>query len=144
MNSLDTNILIYAANSDAPEHVKALAVVNLMLANPSEWILADQVLWEFYKALRHPKILQKPLTSTQAAAQLRFYREQSGVACCSYEAGFFGDVLSLLEKPRFPYQRTHDSVLGITLLKHGVKTFYTRNEKDFTDIPFLKVINPID
>jgi predicted nucleic acid-binding protein len=59
MNSLDTNILIYAANSDAPEHAKALAVVNLMLANPSEWILSDQVLWELYKALRHPKILQK-------------------------------------------------------------------------------------
>ena len=144
MNSLDTNILIYAANNDAPEHAKALAVVNLMLTNPSEWILSDQVLWEFYRALRHPKILQKPRTSTQAAAQVRFIREKSGVACCSYETGFFDDVLSLLEKPRFPYQRTHDSVLGITLLKHGVKTFYTRHEKDFTDIPFLKVINPID
>ncbi len=46
MNSLDTNTLIYAANSHAPEHAKALAVVNLMLANPSEWILSDQVLWE--------------------------------------------------------------------------------------------------
>jgi len=144
MNSLDTNILIYAANSDAPEHAKALTVVNLMLANPSEWILSDQVLWELYKALRHPKILQKPRTSAQATAQVRFIREKSGVACCTYEIGFFDEVLALLEKPRFPYQRTHDSVLGMTLLKHGVKTFYTRNEKDFTDIPFPKVINPID
>lgn len=31
----------------------------------------------------------------------------------------------------------------MTLLKHGVKTFYTRNEKDFTGISFLKVINSI-
>ena len=37
MNSLDTNILLYASNSGAPEHEKALAVVNAMLANPSEW-----------------------------------------------------------------------------------------------------------
>lgn len=58
MKSLDTNILIYAANNRAPEHAKALELVNEMLANPDEWIIADQVLWEFYKALRHSKILE--------------------------------------------------------------------------------------
>jgi predicted nucleic acid-binding protein len=44
MNSLDTNILIYASNEDAPEHAKAQKVVAKLLATPSEWILADQVL----------------------------------------------------------------------------------------------------
>lgn len=144
MNSLDTNILLYAANVGAPEHARALTVVNDMLANPSEWILADQVLWEFYKALRHPRILQKPRTATQAAEQLRFLREQSGVACCAYEIAFFDDTIARLEKPRFPYQRTHDAVLGTTLRRHGVKVFYTRNEKDFADLGFSKVVNPID
>jgi len=144
MNSLDTNILLYAANTGAPEHAKALVVVNAMLANPSEWILADQVLWEYYRALRHPKILQKPRTASQAAEQLRFLREQSGVACCAYEIAFFDDMITRLEKPRFPYQRTHDTVLGTTLRRHGVKVFYTRNEKDFVDLGFSKVVNPID
>ena len=46
MNSLDTNILIYASNEDAPEHAKAQKVVAKLLATPSEWILADQVLIE--------------------------------------------------------------------------------------------------
>lgn len=72
MNSLDPNILLDAANVGAPEHAKALAVVDDMIANPSEWILADQVLWEDYKALRYPKILQKPRTAMQAAEQLLF------------------------------------------------------------------------
>lgn len=85
MNSLDTNILVYAANREAPEHGKALAVVRTMLAQPSEWILADQVLWEFYPALRHPRILQKPRSAAQAAAHLRFLREERGIACCAYE-----------------------------------------------------------
>jgi len=73
MNSLDTNILIYAANTSAPEHAKALALVNVMLASPPEWIIADQVLWDYYKALRHPKILQKPRTAAQAAEQIGFF-----------------------------------------------------------------------
>ena len=144
MNSLDTNILIYAANSSAPEHGKALAVVQTMLARPSEWILADQVLWEFYKALRHPKILQKPRSAAQAATHLRFLREASGIACCAYELSHFPEVLGCLEKSRFPYQRTHDAILGITLRRHGVTTFYTRNERDFADVGLPTVINPID
>ena len=144
MNSLDTNILIYAANSAAPEHAKALAVVNSMLASPGDWIIADQVLWEFYKALRHPKILQKPRTAAQAAAQIRFLREKSGVACCAYETTHFDEVIVHLEQPRFPYQRTHDTILGVTLRRQGVKVFYTRNEKDFAGLGLPKVVNPID
>jgi predicted nucleic acid-binding protein len=144
MKSLDTNILVYAANTSAPEHAKALAVVNEMLAHPSDWILADQVLWEFYKALRHPKILQKPRTAQQASAHVRFLREQSGVACCAYGTGDYDEVMSHLEQPRFPYARTHDIVLGITLKHQGVKVFYTRNEKDFTGLGLPKLVNPID
>jgi len=144
MNSLDTNILIYASNTAAPEHSKALTVVDAMLANPTEWIIADQVLWEFYKALRHPMILQKPRSATQAAAQIRLLREQSGVACCAYETSHFTEVINHLEKSRFPFQRTHDVVLGTTLRRLGVKVFYTRNVKDFTEVSLSKVINPID
>ena len=144
MKSLDTNILIYASNTAAPEHAKALLLVNEMLARPTEWIVADQVLWEFYKALRHPKILAKPRTAAQAAAQIRFLREQSGVAFCAYEISHFPDVLTRLEMPRFPYQRTHDTVMAVTLHYHGVKIFYTRNGKDFAGAGFDEVINPID
>jgi uncharacterized protein len=144
MKSLDTNILLYAANSSAPEHAKAILIVNTMLASPTEWVIADQVLWEYYKALRHPKILKKPCTAVQAAAQVRFIRQQSGVSCCAYEVESFDDVAGILEAPRFPYQRTHDTVLGITLLRQGVTTFYTRNEKDFANLGFQQVVNPID
>ena len=144
MNSLDTNILVYAANTASSEHAKALAVVNSMLAHPAEWILADQVLWEFYKALRHPRILQSPRSAAQAVAQIRFLREQSGVACCAYETSDFDEIVARIEKPRFPYQRTHDAILGATLRRQGVRVFYTRNEKDFMDSGLPKVVNPID
>lgn len=54
------------------------------------------------------------------------------------------NLLVYAENPRFPYQRTHDAILGATLCRQGVKVFYTRNEKDFTDSGIPKVINPID
>lgn len=143
MNSLDTNILVYASNRRAPEHVKSLAIVQTMLAHPADWVIADQVLWEFYKALRHPLILSKPRTARQAAEQVRFLREEAGTACCAYEIQQFPLVLKRLEQARFPYQRTHDAVLAETLLANGVTTFYTRNSKDFVHAGFTHLIDPI-
>lgn len=143
MKSLDTNILVYASNTAAAEHAKSLAVVNEMLARPSEWILSDQVLWEYYKALRHPRILKKPRTATQAAGQIRFLREKSGVAFCAYETPLYPLVLKHLESPRFPYQRTHDTVLAVTLRHHGAKVLYTRNTKDFAGAGFDEIIDPL-
>lgn len=142
MNSLDTNVLVYAANASCPEHEAALALVEKMLANPSDWILADQVLWEFYKALRHPRILEKPRTASQAAAHVRFLRETSGVAFCAYDPHCFPEIIARLESKQFPYQRTHDVVLGATLRANGVKVFYTRNTKDFADAGFTRLIDP--
>ena len=49
MNSLDTNILIYASNEDVPEYAKAQKLVGELLAAPGDWIIADQVLMEFYE-----------------------------------------------------------------------------------------------
>ena len=144
MNSLDTNILVYAANEDCDEHVKANHLVNDALSAPRDWIIAEQVLFEYYKALRHPKILSKPLTATAAATQIRFLREKSGFMICCYELTFWDDVVGSLSKHDFPYQRTHDQILASTLLRNGVKTFHTRNTKDFLGIGFERLVNPID
>ena len=50
-----------------------------------ELILADQVLFEFYQALRDPRILEKPLAASEAAEHIRYLREDVGVARCCYE-----------------------------------------------------------
>ncbi len=47
MKSLDSNILLSAANGDCEEHALAAALLNDALSAPHEWLLADQVLFEF-------------------------------------------------------------------------------------------------
>lgn len=144
MFSLDTNILVYAANSDCKEHLKANRLLNEALASPMDWMIADQVLLEYYKALRHPKILSKPLGANDAAAQIQFLRKESGFMVCCHELSHWDEIHSMLRNQSFPYQRTHDLMLGVTLKRNGVKTFFTRNTKDFSDIGFNHLINPID
>ena len=144
MNSLDTNLLIYAVNRGCEEHARAKAVYETMLSAPTRWIMSDQVLFEFYRGLRHPKVLERPLSHQQALKQITFLREESGVLHCAYETSFWDMVIHGDEWKRPKAIHVFDRVLAVTLLKNGVKTFYTRNIKDFEEFLFDELINPVD
>lgn len=144
MNSLDTNILVYAADEDSKENKAAGAVVHEMLANPEDWILAEQVMFEFYRAIRNPRIFRHPLGAREAALRVQFLQRESGVARCCYELDQWERVYPLLAASATPAARTHDIVLGVTLKSNGVRRFFTRNTKDFHAIGFKDLVNPID
>lgn len=144
MKSLDTQILVYALNRDCEEHAKARGALDRLLAEPLEWMLADQVLFELYRCLRHPRILTNPLPPAEASARVRFLAEQSGCRRCGWEHAFWPKVTPHLERDDFPHRRTFDLVLGITLRAHGVTEFHTRNTRDFADLGFAHLVNPID
>ncbi len=144
MNSLDTNILIYAVNQDCEEHAKAKEVYEELLENPSEWIISDQILFEFYRALRNPVIFESPLPHQAALKQIRFLREEAGILHCAYDHKLWDTLMVGVQKGISKSVRIFDHVLGTTLLVNGVNTFYTRNTKDFKSFAFSRLINPID
>jgi uncharacterized protein len=144
VKSLDTNILIYASNEDAPEHTKAQKVVAKLVAAPNEWVLADQVLIEFYRALRNPAVFQRPATASDAWAMVNFYREEAGCQRCCFELEMWHRLEQHFKSNRFEAKRTFDAVLAITLIGNAVEVFYTRNTRDFKGFGFRSVINPME
>jgi toxin-antitoxin system PIN domain toxin len=144
MKSLDTNILIYASNADAPEHQKARKIVESLLDSADEWVIADQVLVETYRALRNPTVLQNPLDPGDAWTLINFYREEAGCQRCCFELDMWSRLEKYLKSDRFEARRTFDAVLAVTLIANAVDAFYTRNTKDFKQFGFSKLINPID
>jgi predicted nucleic acid-binding protein len=144
LSSIDTNILLYAANEDCPEQAVCRALLENAVKDPEKWIIADQVYLELYRALRNPRILRKPRKAAEAVAHIRQLRDELGFLHCGYATECWPLLLDRLGVGDFPYQRTHDAVLSETLLRHGVQTFYTRNTKDFMDSGFSQVINPVD
>jgi uncharacterized protein len=144
MKSLDTNILLYAADEDCHEHEAAIRLVNQALDSPTEWMLADQVLFEMYAGLRHPRVFAKPLSAAEAARRVAFLRDESGFSFCCYELRLWPMIHAGLSTPAFPRRRTYDLVLAVTLRSNGVTEFYTRNVADFRDAGFTGVVNPID
>jgi toxin-antitoxin system PIN domain toxin len=142
--SLDTNILLYAANEDVPEHKACKELLQQVIRDPIDWVVADQVYLELYRALRNSRVMSTPLPAKLAAKHIAILRDELGISHCGYESGCWKSLIRSLEADDFPYRRTHDAVLAATLLSHGVKTFYTRNTKDFETAGFEMVINPVD
>lgn len=144
MISLDTNILIYAINSGCEEHGRAKLLYEDMLANATNWIISDQVLFELYRGLRNSKILERPLSHQQALHQIKFLREDAGVLHCAYATNFWKHLTDGFTDSGRKSAHIFDRVLAVTLMEHGVDTFYTRNRKDFASFGFKTLVNPID
>ena len=143
MQSLDTNILLYAINRDCPEHEPCRALVARALDAPSQWVIADQVWFELYRLLRHPVVLRKPLDAATAAHTVAWYRDRSGWAYCAWTPGQMGRLHAQWRGDDFPARRTFDTVLALTLRAHGVTRLYTRNGRDFAAAGFAEVIDPV-
>lgn len=144
MNSGDTNLLLYAMNRGCAEHAVAKAWLDAALAEPREWIFSDQVLFELYRLLRHPKVMAKPLTAAAAVEQIGWFREETGFLHCGYdEARWAGVLRAVKAQGERSGLLVHDAVLAETLRAQGVTRFYTRNVTDFEGFGFFEVVNPL-
>ena len=144
MRSLDTNILLYATNADCPEHEAARRIIESALAEPAEWIVADQVYFELYRLLRNPAVLEQPLSAAQSADVIDYYRRRSGWGRCAWEPRLFSHLFPHLTTENSKATHVFDLVLAFTLQDAGVSTFYTRNTRDFAEVASFEVVNPID
>ncbi|MCG8479039.1 MAG: PIN domain-containing protein [Spirochaetales bacterium] len=143
MNSVDTNILLYATNRDCPEHGAARALVDRALSEPQRWIVADQVYFELYRLLRNPGVLARPLPASDATRVVEYYRAQSGWGRCAWDIELFERIRAHLLRDTGG-RIVFDLVLAATLHDAGVERFYTRNAKDFDGLGWFDVENPID
>ena len=143
MNSLDTNLLLYAANVECDEHEAARQLVQQAAASPRDWIVADQVYFELYRLVRSPAVLENPLKASDAWNLIDYYRHRTGWQHCAYESSFMDDAASILGDEGFAARRTFDLVLALTLRRHGVRTLYTRNVTDFEALAWFHVVDPL-
>lgn len=142
--SVDTNILLYAANEDAPEHAVCKNFMQTIVDAPADWVVADQVYFELYVALRNPKVMERPMSAAEASDHVSTVRNELGIMHCGYRSECWNQAVHCMRAEDFPFRRTHDAVLAAALLAHGVKVFYTRNTKDFVAAGFDQVVNPVD
>ncbi|MDA0347734.1 MAG: VapC toxin family PIN domain ribonuclease [Verrucomicrobia bacterium] len=146
MLSLDANILFYAFNADCPQQRAAEDYLK-GLTKREDIALSEFVLCEFYVLLCNPAILKKPLSPGDASEVIQIYRSHPAWKIVGFPAKsrpIHNELWTMASKPNFARRRIFDARTALTLLAFGVKDFATANIKDFEDLGFDKIWNPLE
>lgn len=137
---LDTNVLAYVANTQAPQHGAALEIFR-----PCETeilCVSSQVLAEFYSYITNPAILAKPLEPTEAISRIKRICQMPHVCLLSTPHDLFEGWMRLLEERPVTNGGIFDLLHIAIMLAHQVTTIYTFNAKDFSWCFQIEVIDP--
>ncbi len=142
VTAIDTNILLYSLNSDAPEYQAARAFLDRRKFDPST-VLSELVLVELYVLLRNPIVVPQSLSAPAAGAVIERFRRHPRWQLLDHDRNVMSDLWALASAPGFGRNRIFDARLALGLLRAGVTCIATRNTKHFDGMG-LDLLNPID
>lgn len=143
--ALDTNLLVYAHNVNAPLHEAAKEFVEAVMndcdaAGNLQVCLPAQVLVEFLNVITWSR-LESPLPIQQATGLVQQYLD-TGIEITHPQATQLETLLELLENAS-SRKKVFDVALAATLKDNGIGGLYTVNTKDFKEFEFFEVVNPL-
>ncbi|MCK4514787.1 MAG: PIN domain-containing protein [Spirochaetaceae bacterium] len=140
---VDTNILLYAADADSPDHSQCRKLLESWRGQSSPWHLTWGIVYEFLRVSTHPKVFRTPFKPADAWSFV-----EATLACPSLtplipterHQEVASEVFSEISDIRG--NLIFDARTAILMREHGIKTIYTR-DTDFHRFPFLNVIDPV-
>jgi len=140
---VDTNILLYAADRDAPEHAQCRDLIDNWRRQASPWYLTWGIVYEFLRVATHPNVFRNPM-----ALQHAWGFVEGLLASPSVSLLVASDRHRLVAQEVFDQlpdirgNLVFDARTAILMREHGLKTIYTR-DTHFNRFPFLDVVDPI-
>ena len=145
MLSIDTNILFHAFNEDSPGHGAAYAWLA-SIQDQEDVAVSEFILAELYGLLRNPAVIAHPLDAEEAAEVIQTYRRHPRWRLIGFpmESRLLHDaVWERARRKGFAFRRLYDVRTALTLTVQVVTEFATANVKDFENLGFLRVWNPL-
>jgi len=143
MLTVDTNLLIHAADPDSPHHECARDFFYEVDAGGEEFVLCELVLVELYMQLRNPAIFPRPYTAKESAAYCQALKRNPAWRCVDYDPLVAPKLWQWAMTSKAGFRQIIDARIAFTLLHHGVTRFATANVKHFKEFGFAKVWNPL-
>jgi uncharacterized protein len=143
MLTADTNLFIYLADPDSPNHKKARAFFENLEAVDDEFVICELVLVELYMQLRNSAIFVRPYTSREAAEYCQILKSNPLWRCIDYDPKVSTHLWKWAADTKAGFRQIIDARLGLTLRHHGVTQLATANVKDFKSFGFETVWNPL-
>lgn len=137
----DSNILIWAHDTESPHHRKAKELVEAALTKKINACLAHQNLLEFLSIVTNPKRLSQTLSLTKTLKIVGNYLRYFNII--SPQEATLNLVLMSIRDFKMRKAKVFDAYLVATMLTNNIATIYTANDKDFKKFADkIKIVNP--
>ena len=138
--TVDTNILLYAANSDDESHELARNLLDDLAGGADLLYLFWPTIMGFLRISTHPAIFASPFSSEQAAGAITGLLQRPNVRAPSEQEGFWDIYVTTADK-QTRGNHVPDAHLAALMRQNGVGTIYTR-DRDLHRYDSIDVRNP--
>ncbi|MCC6579296.1 MAG: PIN domain-containing protein [Phycisphaeraceae bacterium] len=140
---IDTNLLLYAANRNAPQSSAARRFLEVAGLSGEQWYLTEGICYEFLRVATHPRVFEKPLAWKDAMAFLRSFWDCSAFAVLTAGQEHWSLLARELAGLSHPAANLFFDIRIVVLMReHGIRTLYT-TDTDFLQFSDITVINPL-
>jgi hypothetical protein len=137
---IDANVLVYAMDADAPQHVASRALLEAARGTSATLYVTSQILCEFYSIVTNARRVPKPRSSADALSAISGLLAFLHVLPIPVHA--VEGWLSLLRRHPVTGGDIFDLQIVATMQTNGIHRIYTFNTDDFEAFPELAVVTP--
>ncbi len=138
---VDANLLLYAYDSAAPEHLKARAWLEDVLAKQEPVLFPWQSIHAFLRIATNPRAWRAPLTIDEARAIVDEWLSLPNVVTPIPGERHWDILRELLADSQCSGPLVADAVLAALAIEHGAEL--CTNDRDFSRFPKLRIVNPL-
>ncbi|MEP7347414.1 MAG: TA system VapC family ribonuclease toxin, partial [Gemmatimonadaceae bacterium] len=119
---VDTNVLVYAADESAPEHVRCRALLEQWRKRQGAWYLTWGICYEFLRVVTHSRVLRRPWSAASAREFLDAVQSSPGLGML-VPTDRHGLVLTevMNEVPLLTGNLWHDAETAVLMREHGIR-----------------------
>ena len=140
---VDTNVLLYAADLDSPDHIPCRTLIEEWRRGSTPWYITWGVVYEFLRVATHPNVFRNPFPIADAWKFLNVLMLSTSLSVLG-ESERHAQIVSevLQEIPDIRGNLVFDTHTAILMRENGIRKICTR-DTDFHRFPFAEIIDPL-
>jgi predicted nucleic acid-binding protein len=139
---LDANVLAYAINADAAQHLAARTLLQAARDPSTSLYVTSQILCEFYSIITNVRRFPKAVSPPEAVRILSTMLALPGLRILPTPSQVVAGRIHLLGRHAVERAGVFDLQTVATMLANGVPRVYTFNPVDFQVFAELTVVTP--
>ena len=141
MIAVDSNLLIYAYNTSAPEHDRARRWLATVLSGDIPVLLPWSSIHAFLRVTTNTRVFDPAFFSEEAAIVVDQWLQRSHVRILAAGPRYWSILRELLTKHEVRRDLVIDAHLAALAIEHDATVYTT--DRDFARFTGLRVINPL-